>query len=214
MFRAILQTQWKWTRAVVLLTTIGGFALPLWVLQYARDATTAQQFVGRMQVWAPAFAVLSAVAGLLVALVAWQPDHQGRHVYALSLPIPRSRYVTLRLGAGLLFLVPTIVSVLIAALIVSASGAIPDGLQAYPLAFTFRFALAVLVAYVIFFAIASSTPQTAGVVLGILAALVFTQYLLSTFGSRMDILSPVIDFVFYRPGILSVFSGRWMLVDV
>jgi hypothetical protein len=214
MFRAMLLTQWKWTRNVVLLTTIAGFALPLWVLQSARGAETAQQFVGRMQAWAPGFAVLAALAGLLVALLAWQPDHQGRHVYALSLPIPRARYVALRLSAGLVFLVPTILAVLVGALVVSASDAIPDGLQAYPVAFTLRFALAALVAYVLFFAIASSTAQTAGIVLGVVAAVVFTQYLISTFGGRMDILGPVIDFVFTKPGILSVFSGRWMLVDV
>jgi hypothetical protein len=214
MFRAIVETQWKWTRGVVLFTTVAGFALPLAALQNARGAPNAQQFVGQMQSWAPGFAMLAALTGLLVALAAWQHDHQGRHVYALSLPIPRARYVALRLFAGSVFLVPTLVSILVSALVVSASSGVPDGLQAYPLAFTLRFTLAVVVAYAIFFAIASSTPRTAGIIIGAIAALVFAQYLLSTLGFRIDVLEPVIEFVFTRPGILSVFSGRWMLIDV
>ncbi|HUH06158.1 MAG TPA: hypothetical protein VML75_29415 [Kofleriaceae bacterium] len=214
MFRAIAVTQWKWTRGIVLLTTIMGFALPLLVLQFARRGAHPQEFVAIMQSWAPAYAILSALTGLLVGLMAWQHDHQGRHVYALSLPIPRSRYVLLRFGSGLLFLVPTMVAVLVSALIVSASSQIPDALQAYPLAFAFRFALAAVVAYTMFFAVASSTSQTAGVIIGVIVALVFTQYLLSITSTDVDILSPVVDFLFARPGILSIFSGRWMLVDV
>lgn len=214
MFRMIALTQWKWTRGIVLLTTVMGFALPLFVLQLARRGEHAQEFVAIMQSWAPAYAILSALTGLLVGLMAWQHDHQGRHVYALSLPIVRSRYAMLRYGSGLLFLVPTIVAVLISALIVSASDQIPDALQAYPLAFAFRFALAALVSYTMFFAIASSTSQAAGVIIGAIVALVFTQYLLSITSADVDILSPVVDFLFSQPGVLSIFSGRWMLVDV
>ena len=79
---------------------------------------------------------------------------------------------------------------------------------------TARFALAAFVAYAIFFAIASSTPQTAAVVIGAIAAVLFSQYLLSLTNSNIDILEPIADFLFVRPGLFSVFAGRWMLVDV
>lgn len=214
MFRAILMTQWKWSRLIILLATIAGFVLPLASLQSASTAFDAATFVTAMQAWATGYALLAAMVGLLVALSAWQPDHAGRHVYALSLPVSRARYTALRFGAGSVFLAIPIVAVLIGCLVVAGIGAIPAGLHAYPLELTVRFALAAFVAYAIFFAIASSTPQAAGVVIGVIVAVLFTQYLLTVGGSKVDIIQPIGDFLFVRPGLFSVFTGRWMLVDV
>ncbi len=214
MFRAILWSQWKSTRGLVLLTTLMGFALPLASLQSARDARRPIEFISAMQRWGSGYAVLAALLGLLVALAAWRPDHLGQHVYALSLPVSRSRYLSMRFGAGAAFLAPTIVGLFLGALVVTASGAVPDGLHSYPVALTLRFALAAVVAYALFFAISSSTSRTAGLIIATMVGLVFAQYLLIVVGStRYDVLQPVLDFIFYRPGILSVFSGRWMLVD-
>lgn len=214
MFRAILLTQWKWTRMVVLFATVLAFSMPLFAYAAARQTETARGFITATQQWAGGYALLAAALGLLVALSAWQHDHQGRHVYALSLPVSRARYAGLRLGAGAVFLLPAIVALLLGALIVTFSGTIPDGLRAYPIALTLRFAFAAMLAYAIFFAIASSTPQTAGVILGLIAAVFFTQYLLTVFGNRIDLIGVITNFIFVRPGILSVFTGRWMLIDV
>jgi hypothetical protein len=214
MFRAIVMTQWKWTRTALLLATLAGFSLPLAALQSAREAYTPVEFIARMQSWGIGFAVLSAMVGLLVALAAWGHDHQGRHVYALSLPITRSRYVLLRFGAGSLFLLGPIVAVLIGCLIVSVSGAIPTGLHAFPLALTLRFAFATAVAYALFFAIGAATTRTAAIVLGVIAVVFLAQFFLGAIGFEYDLLGRLAEFVFVRPGILSVFSGRWMLVDV
>lgn len=214
MFRAILMTQWKWNRVIVLLATIAGFALPLAAFRTALTSYDAVGFINGMQQWGIGYALLATVAGLLVAMSAWQQDHAGRHVYALSLPVPRSRYVAMRFGAGAAFLGIPVVALLIGCLIVGASGAIPEGLHAYPIQLTARFALAALVSYAIFFAIASATPQTAGVILGLLGALLFAQYLLSLMAGNIDILSPIGNFLFVKPGFFSVFTGRWMLVDV
>jgi len=215
MFEAILRTQWKATRAMVLLTTILAFGLPLASLQGARDASSAQQFVITMQAWGGGYSVLAALLGLLVALAAWRPDHVGQHVYALSLPIPRSRYALFRFGAGAAFLAPTVVALLLGALVVTFSGAVPEGLHGYPLALTLRFAFAAMVAYALFFAIASSTSKTAGTIIGVMVGLVFAQYLLSVVAdTNTNILEPIVNFLLYRPGVLSVFAGRWMLIDV
>lgn len=213
MFRAILRTQWKGSRTLVLLATIVAFALPLASLSNARGALNSTQFISEMQRWAGGYALLAAGLGLLLAMAAWQPDHAGRHVYALSLPISRARYTLMRMGAGAAFMVPPILAVLVGSLIVAVSD-IPNGLNAYPFALAFRFAFAAAVAYAIFFAIASSTPQTAGVILGIIAAVFFTQYLMSVMGAKVDILEPIARFIFVKPGVLSIFTGRWMLVDV
>lgn len=214
MFRAIVTTQWKWTRTALLLATVAGFSLPLAALQSARQMYTPVEFILRMQSWGIGFSVLSAMVGLLVALAAWGHDHAGRHVYALSLPIPRSRYVLLRFSAGSLFLLAPIVAVLVGSLVVAASGAIPAGLQAFPLALTLRFAFATAVAYALFFAIGAATTRTAAIVLGAIAVVFLAQYFLEAIGLEYDLLARLAEFVFVKPGILSVFSGRWMLVDV
>lgn len=215
MFRVIVWAQWKATRALVLLTTVLAFALPLAALQAASDLARASEFVTVMEQWGAAYALLAAALGLLVALGAWRRDHLGGHAYALSLPLARSRYVLLRFGAGALFLVPTVIGLLLGGLLVAASDAIPAGLHVYAAALALRFAFAALVAYAIFFAIASSTSKTAGYIIAAMGGLVFAQYLIGVVSDGgQDVISPVLNFIFYKPGILSVFAGRWMLVDV
>jgi hypothetical protein len=167
-----------------------------------------------MQLWGVAYALLAGGAGLLMALIAWGHDHRGRHTYALSLPVSRARYVLMRLGAGAIFLAPPILAVLASSLIVAASGLIPNGLHAYPIALSLRFAFATLVAFTIFFAAGSASARTAAFVLGIIVALVLTQYLFSLLHIPYDVLGHAMDKVFSSPGVLSVFSGRWSLVDV
>lgn len=215
MFNAILKTQWNATRVMVLLTAILAFAVPLASLQDALGALSPQAFVETMQKWGGAYAVLAALTGLFVGMAAWRPDQTGRHVYALSLPISRARYVMFRFAAGGVFIAPSVVALLVGALLVTWSGAVPESLRGYPFALALRFAFAAAVAYSMFFAIAASTSRTAGLILAAMAGVVFGQYLVNVIGStEYDILGPITNFIFLKPGILSVFSGRWMLVDV
>lgn len=214
MFRAIAATQWKSTRTTALLAAVAAFSLPIAALQAARGVENAQMFINIVQGWSAGYALLAAGAGLLLALAAWGPDHQGRHVYALSLPISRSRYAMLRFGAGALFIGPIALALFFGALTVIATGAIPQGLHAYPFALTLRFLFAALVAYAIFFAIGAATTRTAAVILGAIGALLFAQFLLYTLDVDFNLLERVGELIFGNPGILSVFSGRWTLIDV
>jgi hypothetical protein len=213
MFRAILETQWKWTRGFALVASLVGFALPLASLQFAHRADTPMEFVARMQLFGAFYAVLAAAVGLIWAFLAWNHDHRGRHVYALSLPITRARYVAMRLGAGATFLGAPTLAVLLGCLVVAAFGGIPTGLHAYPVALTLRFAFAALVAYSIFFAIASSTPKAAGILIGLIAVVVLAQYVLMLTETRVDVAGRLLNLLFEEPGVFSVFRGRWMLVD-
>lgn len=213
MYRMILFTQWKWTRAVVLIATILGFAIPLASLQTASSARSAADFVARMQQFGIWYALLAAGVGLLVALTAWAHDQRGRHVYALILPVSRARYVMMRLAAGLSFLLPPAIAILLGALFVTLFGAIPAGLTAYPLALTLRFFFAACVAYVMFFAVASATQKTAGIILGVVATILLAQYVLSLAGPEIELTQRVIELLFAQPGVFSIFSGRWSLVD-
>ena len=213
MYRMILLTQWKWTRAVVLIATILGFALPLASLQAASGAGRAADFVARMQQFGVWYALLAAGVGLMVALTAWAHDQRGRHVYALTLPVSRAQYVIMRLTAGLSFLVPPAIAVLLGALFVSFFGAIPNGLTTYPVALALRFLFAAGVAYTLFFAIGSATQKTAGIILGAVATVLLAQYLFTVLGIDVDVLERGIEVLFTSPGVFSVFSGRWSLVD-
>ena len=212
MFKAILSIQWKQTRALVLLVTVIACAIPL-VSMAMFEQSSAQSIVANMQVYGAVYPMLAGLTGLLIAMAAWAPDHAGRHTYALSLPVSRARYAAMRYAAGATFIAITVFSLLLGTSIVAASGAVPEGLHVYNLALTARFALAAMVAYSIFFAISSSTPQTAGVILGAIGALLLVQFVLSTFEVDYNVVAKVIDIMLYQPGLLSVFAGRWMLVD-
>jgi len=213
MFRAIVETQWKWTRGYALIATVLGFLIPLGSLQSAYAYSNANDFVSAMQSWGVWYALLAAATGLSAAFTAWSHDHRGRHVYALILPVSRARYALMRLGAGAIFMSPVVVAVLLGALGVAAFGAIPDGLCVYAFAITVRFALAALVAYSLFFAVASATSRAAGIVLGVLAAFAMLVYLGSVANLPMDFVPTLGRALFDSPGIFSVFTGRWMLVD-
>src|SRR2546425_6678900 len=165
MFRAILYSQWKWSRLIVVLGTVAGFALPIMSLQGAaradRGPLQAQELLRAVQSWGGLYPVLAAALGLPVATATWAPDHRGRHVHALSLPLPRWRYVLLRFGSGVTLLVGPILAVLVGALLATTLASIPVGLQGYPLALALRFAMAVLVAYAVFFAVSAGWARPA-----------------------------------------------------
>jgi hypothetical protein len=160
------------------------------------------------------YPVLAAALGLLVAIATWAPDHRGRHVHALSLPLPRWRYVLLRFGAGVVLLAAPVVALLAGAVLATRLAAIPPGLEGYPVALTIRFALAVLVAYAVFFAISAGTTRTAGAILAVIGGLILVQVLASAADVHLDLLTPLQGVLLNWPGPLAIFTGRWMLIDV
>lgn len=220
MWRVVLETQWKWTRGVALLALLLAFALPLMSL---RTAVLAQQsaftnpigaFLTTMSSWGIGYAIGAAGLGLMTAVLCWGFDHRLRHVYTLSLPLPRWQFVLLRFAAGVIMLAIPVIGVLISAEIASHSAYIPQGLHAYPLALTTRFAFASLVAFAIFFAISAATPRTAGYILGSIALILIAQVLLISANIGVNIAARAAQMVFAAPGLLAVFGGRWSLIDV
>lgn len=219
MFKALMVVQWKWTKWAALLTTLAGFAIPIASVQVVamRSNSYMQEagyVVGVMQQFAVVYALLAAAVGLAFAFAAWSNDHKGRHIYALSLPVSRSKYAAMRFAAGAIFLLLPTLGVLVGCLIASIIAPIPAGLHAYPIALALRFLLASGVAFAIFFAIAASTPKAAGLVLGGVASILVIAIILAAADIQFDLLGHVSGFLFSEPGLLSVFTGRWMLVDV
>ena len=217
MFKAILYQQWKWTRLILALGTVVAFTIPIFSLSGSGadlDHKMAARFLGHIQSWGIFYPTLAGTLGVLVAIGLWAPDHRGRHVYSLALPVPRWRYVLLRYLAGLTLLAAPVAALVVGAMIASATASLPVGLHAYPFGLTFRFALAVLVAFTLFFAVSSGTARTAATILVTIAALVVFQVLLSAAGSSVNILMPIANVLLTAPGPFAIFTGRWMLIDV
>jgi len=218
MFRVILYAQWKWSRLVITLGTVAAFMLPVLSVQgAARDTASplrAGELLSLVQSWGVLYPVLAAALGLLVAMATWAPDHRGRHVHALSLPVPRWRYALLRFSAGLVLLAAPALALLVGAVLATHLAAIPSGLEGYPVALGFRFAVAVLVAYAVFFAISAGTTRTAGVILAVIGGLILVQVLVSAADVHLDLLTPLLTVSLNWPGPLAIFTGRWMLIDV
>ena len=218
MFQMILYTQWKWSRLIVGLGTVAAFALPIISVQGAaragRNPAATLDLLQAMQSWGVLYPVLAAALGLLVAITTWAPDHRGRHVYALSLPVPRWHYVLLRFGAGLVLLAAPALALLSSSLLATASATLPAGLQAYPIALALRFALAVILAYAVFFAVSAGTQRTAAIILGVVGGLIVVQVIARVASIDLDLLAWVQVAILNWPGPLAIFTGRWMLIDV
>ena len=218
MFHVMLYSQWKWSRLIVALGSIAAFALPIVSVQGAARADSnplrAGELLQAVQAWGTLYPVLAAALALLVAIATWAPDHRGRHVHALSLPLPRWRYVLLRFGAGGTLLAAPAIAVAAGALLATWSATIPAGLQGYPVALAIRFALAVLVAYGLFFAVSAGTARTAGIILALIGTVILVQIIAGVANIDLDLFGKLQIAVLNWPGPLAIFTGRWMLIDV
>ena len=218
MYRVVLFSVWRWSRIVVVLGTVAGFAIPLLSTRVAAgidaDSLPAERLMRAMAGWSVLYPVLAAGLGLLVATASWAPDHRGRHVHALSLPLARWRYVLLRYGAGVTLLAAPILALLAGALLAAATATIPPGFSSYPVALATRFALAALVAHGVFFAVSAGTARTAGLILGTLAGIILVQIITGLAGLDANLFGLVARIALQWPGPFAVFTGRWLLIDV
>src|SRR6266511_1301366 len=109
MFRMILFTQWKWSRLILLPAVIAAFALPVFSVQAVgtpnQSGWEARRILSAVQTWGIAYPLLATGIALAIAMTAWGADHRGRHVYALSLPLPRWNFALQRFGAGIVLLI-------------------------------------------------------------------------------------------------------------
>lgn len=160
----------------------------------------------------PAFPLLAIVAGVGIAVGAWQQDHDGGHIYALTLPLPRWHYALLRLAAGFALLLPVVIALGLSSTVVSAGIELPPGLHTYPWALTVRFFATVAVTYSSMFALASEGTRGASWASGGFFAIVAVDLLLR-YQFDMEY-SPIFNILFASPSPLAFFSGQWTLVDV
>ena len=229
MFRQIVRTHWQGGRLALLPLIVAAFALPLAAVQgtldFGSSASLHDQMGGvlfALQTWLPFFPALAALTGITMALTVWAPDHAGKHVYALSLPVSRRRYVLMKLGSGALLAVVPAAMMGLGALIATASIAIPTGLEAYPGLLAVRFLGASIIAYALTFALSAwsgrSAVATVAAIAGVLLVAEFaTTGLASTVAPAMADFSPiawVFESAIKIPGPFGVFAGNWAMIDV
>jgi hypothetical protein len=234
MYQPMLFLHWKQVRLGLIPFMLAAFGLPLLVVQglgspgavgqagAATGTVMAYRLLASYDFWTPFFPGLATGIGMILALTAWNWDHQLKHVYALSLPVPRWQYALLKMGAGAAIATLPAIALWAGALLASASVTLPSGLHAYPTALTLRFLAATLLAYSAFFAAAAGTVRTTLWIVSIVTAFVLFGNLipdiLATVGfesfARVDLVGTVWDAMASLPGPFEVFTGKWLLIDV
>ena len=186
----------------------------MYVFLLLRAAVLTKSTQEQLQSWGLFYPLLALCVGLLIALIIWMPDRAGRHVYALSMPLARWRFVLLRFGAGLVLVMVPVVLLGIGTLMATAATRLPPGVNAYPGAISLRFLLATLVAFSLAFAVAAGTSRMTRVVLGIICMVILVEIGLSLAGiTGVDPVLRLIEWMASPTGPLDIFAGRWMLLD-
>src|SRR5437773_12201084 len=99
MYTALLRAQWKSVSIPMLIFTLAAFAIP--ILQAGATAqlnsgpgtALATNLLGELATISVVYPMCAYFCGMLMALGVWSEDMQGKHVYALSLPVPRWYYL-------------------------------------------------------------------------------------------------------------------------
>ena len=227
MYNPMLFVHWKQARLLLLPFIVAAFGLPLLTVQgfgWASGESASfesYRLWSSYQVWLPYFPMLAASVGALVALTAWNWDHRFGHVYALSLPVARWEYVMLKMGAGAALLLIPVGALWVGAQLASASVTIPEGLRAYPNQLAFRFLLASLISYSLFFTMGASTIRTTIWVVSSVFVFIVGGNLLGTalaywFPTFQDVnlVTSTIGWLVHAGGPFAVFTGNWTLIDV
>jgi hypothetical protein len=226
MYRQLLNLHWKTVRWPLAPVILLAFGLPLFVLRLADVFGPAGTRVPPAMVihmqgeWSFVFPFLALITGVMIALTAWSWDHQGRHVYALSLPVSRGRYSMLKLAAGMTMLLLPVIALAVGTMAGLAATPVPTGLHAYPLSFVARFLLAATIVYAATFAAASSTVRTTAIilvlfVLVVIFGTVFVSFLQEALHDH-SIVTPI-ELLYTAlarwPGPFNVFGGNWLIID-
>lgn len=217
MFRAVLMSFWRESRLAVILLAAVAFASPLLSLRgtwTTSDPWTSWDLLGAAMWWSAGYPVIALATALALAVGAWWPDHRTKHVYALTLPIARSRYLWLRYLAGLALLLLIGAALCVGSLLATLRITLPPLLHAYPIGLSLRFCLAGLSAYTLLFALSGLTPRMARLIVAVCCALVIVSVAAELFALGWNPIAAVVDALLGPYSPLAVFRARWMLIDV
>jgi hypothetical protein len=218
-FKQVLVAQWQTSKLAVGLLTLLAFVMPLLAVLYGGDlAGAGRERVGDWLVAADRVAQLlpfiALLVGLLLGTLAWSADLAGRHVYSLSLPVPRGLYVSMRFGAGALLATIPGVAMGLSSGIATLAVTLPPGIHAYPFELALRFWLASLTVFAIIFAIAGASRRGQVITISVIGAAITLDVVFLLFGVDFSITAEALLLLTNWPGPLSLLTGRWALFDV
>ncbi len=217
-FMAILRVQWARSRTVVTVFALACFGLPLFIIgQRFTNAYDGYLAVGYILSTADgvgrAFPLLALALGVITGVMAWADDQRMGHVYALSLPVARERYVLMRFAAsGLTLLIPS-AAALAGNLLAVGVVVLPEGLHAYPVTLAARFTLALAACFGVFFALAGATKRAARVVALLLVGLVVGDLALLMFDANFSLTGSLLEGATRWPSPFELLTGSWALFN-
>ena len=217
MFTAILRSQWRESRLAMVVLAGIAVAVPLLSLRGAgavTDPWSSWDLLRATAQWGAAYPILALTAALALAVGAWWPDHRTKHVYALTLPVSRVRYLLLRYAAGLTLLLVISAVLAVSTFVAAIRVPLPTLLHAYPGGITVRFFLSGLSAYTILFALSGLTPRMARLVAAAFLLLVLASIVADLASLGWNPLAGVVDALLSPYSPLAIFRARWMLIDV
>ena len=220
MFRAVFYTQWKWTRPVLVLAALVAAYIPVTALRTApyKDAATYHipSLYNSIAGASAGYQLLALALAVVVAISTWQADINRQHVYALSLPLPRWKFVLLRFGAGAALLGIVAACVSLFGGIATALAPLPPMLHAYPIGLGVRFWLGSLIPFSIIFALLVSNPKAVRFAVAGFATLIAVDFLLAAFNVTQEAVMTrwLFDAAYSSHGPLAAFLSKWMLIDV
>ena len=224
-----LYLHWKGARLMMLPFIVIAFVLPITAVQgfgefggsAADEALYAASLLRSFELWLIAFPMLAIAVGAVPALTVWSWDHVGQHVYALSLPISRTKYTLIKMGAGASLVFLAAAFFWVGSLIATSAAHVPEGIQAYPTLLSLRFLLAALLVYAFLFSLAAGTVRNTVIGAVVLVVLVvagdLSWSLLDGTAVGRDYMSFeiwLIDGLQTWPSPFRIFTGSWMLFDV
>ncbi len=217
MFRQVLYTQWKWARTELFLYVLAAFLIPTIIIRIGFSYIDVYSTRAVLDVGTYAGVFFGALALLCAFGLAWRPyiiDSALKHVGPLSLPVSWATFVRMRFLAGAMLLVIPAIAVWIGGVLATAATPIPATLHAYPGGIAVRFFLATLVAYSGAFLLQYGAGKHAVRVAVILFLAVVAVQFIGQFMGYDNVLVGAWDALTGWPGPFSIFSARWMLIDV
>ncbi len=218
MYRQLLYVQWRWSRDLLAFFTVVGFAIPLLLFWFAlpyfgtpsaTDLVAGGQLVGQFCLG------LALLTGAVVAAQGYGLDDRVGHVYALSLPVTRLRFLTLRALAAFALLALPAAAIWIGGALTAGQVDVPPSIRAYPGALALRALLAAWLAHSCMFALRYSAGRRAKVVFFVLlVALLLAAASSVVLPASRELFTRAGNFLVSHPGPFGVFFGRWTLFDV
>lgn len=221
MYAVMLRTQWERAKGLLSVLIAVALVVPWWTLVRGQQITAVTTY-GDLQYRlmeqsskAMTYPLLALFTGVLLAWTTWTPDTQGNHVYALSLPVSRARYVLLRFGAGAALALSVVVGLFVSALTATLLTPVPAGLHRYPTLLSLRFALATLSSFAIVFALRSAPPKIGFRIALVLLAPVALFIVIGMAGGPTFWLERALTALWGgRWGLFGIFAGEWRLLDL